>query len=169
MADGSLDIKKAEFKRNTGIKPGDRKEIAQALGVTLADSYMLFINTQGVHWNVVGPAFLSLHELTEKHYTNLYEAIDEIAERIRALGERAPASYSEYGELSKIKDKDRPQTAREMIEMLIKGHETAITNMRTAIEWCEDKNDFVTADMMIARMAWHEEAIWMLNALVAED
>lgn len=168
MADGALKPKKPEFDRKTGIKAEDRKEIARAIGVVLADSYMLFIKTQGVHWNVVGPAFVSLHELTEKHYTNLFTAIDEIAERIRALGEKAPASYTKYGELSKIADRDEPQSARDMVDMLIEDHSTAIANMRAAVEWCEEKNDFVTADMMIARMAWHEEAVWMLSAINAE-
>lgn len=168
MAVESLKIAKPEFKRQTGISPEDRAQIAKALGIVLADTYMLFIKTQGVHWNVSGPAFVSIHELTEKQYENMYTAIDEIAERIRALGAKAPASYRKYGELSSIKDEDEPQTAEHMLKMLESDHETAVLNMRAAVEWCEDKNDYVTADMLTARMAWHEEAIWMLNALLAD-
>lgn len=164
----TLDIDKPEFDRKAGMEQGDREEVAKALGIVLADTYQLFIKTQGVHWNVSGPAFVSIHELTEAHYENMYKAIDEIAERIRALGVKAPASYSKYGELSSIKDEDEPKSAREMLEMLIKDHETAVLNMRACVEWCEDKKDFVTADMLIERMAWHEEAIWMFKALSAE-
>ena len=168
MAVEALNISKPEFKRNTGITDENREQIAKALGVVLADSYLLFIKTQGVHWNVTGPVFIGLHKLTEEQYENLYQAVDEIAERIRALGHKAPASYTKYGELSSITDEEEPESAGEMIAMLIRDHATAVTNMRKAVEWCEEKNDYVTADMMIARMAWHEEAIWMLEALSAE-
>lgn len=164
----SLDIDQPKFDRNTGIEAEDRQKVADALGIVLADTYQLFIKTQGVHWNVAGPTFVSIHELTETHYENMYQAIDEIAERIRALGEKAPASYSKYGELSSIKDEDEPKTAGEMLDMLIADHQTAVLNMRACVEWCEEKKDFVTADMLIARMSWHEEAIWMLKALRAE-
>ena len=94
--------------------------------------------------------------------------MDEIAERIRALGSKAPASYTKYGELSSIEDNDEPATAAQMVEMLAKDHETVCLSLRVAIEFCEGKSDFVTADMLTARLAWHEEAIWMLSALLAE-
>lgn len=168
MAVEALKASNPKFDRQTGIAKADRSKIANALGVTLADTYQLFIKTQGVHWNVSGPAFLSIHELTEQHYGNMYEAIDALAERIRSLGEKAPASYKKYGELSSIKDEDEPKSAHDMLTMLIADHETVITNMRSAVEWCEDKNDYVTADMLTGRMAWHEEAVWMLSALSAE-
>ncbi len=168
MTSQSLNIKNPEFKQKTGLQEGDRKAIADALGVVLADTYMLFIKTQGVHWNIMGPAFVSVHELTAGQYQNMYEAIDEIAERIRALGHKAPASYTKYGALSSIRDEDEPKTVKDMLSMLISDHETVVADMRLAVESCESKNDFVTADMMIGRMAWHEEAIWMLNALNAD-
>ncbi|MEO0981808.1 MAG: DNA starvation/stationary phase protection protein [Pseudomonadota bacterium] len=168
MTAQAMTVSTPEFGRKTGITPEDRTAIAKALGTVLADTYMIFIKTQGVHWNVTGPAFVSVHEMTEAHYSNMYEAIDDIAERIRALGEKAPASYTKYGELSSIKDEDEPKSVKDMLSMLIADHETAVSNMRVAVQWCEEKNDFVTADMMIERMAWHEEAIWMLNALNAE-
>ncbi|EAP91124.1 MAG: DNA starvation/stationary phase protection protein [Oceanicaulis sp.] len=168
MSSAALASKTAQFDQKAGIQPEDRSKIASELGKVLADSYMLFIKTQGVHWNVVGPTFYSLHKLTEEHYGNLYAAIDEIAERIRALGEKAPASYRKYGELSDIQDYDLEQTAEQHVKMLIDDHRTAVKSMRGAIEWCEDKKDFVTADMLIERMSWHEEAIWMLNSIIAE-
>ena len=104
-----------EFGRKTGMKPKDRAEIAKALGTVLADTYMLFIKTQGVHWNVTGPTFVSVHELTEGQYENMYRAIDEIAERIRALGVKTPASYTKYGELASIKDEDEPKSERNRV------------------------------------------------------
>lgn len=145
-----------------------RPEIAKRLGVVLADSYQLFIKTQGVHWNVTGPLFFSVHTLTEEHYKNLFEAVDELAERIRALGEKAPASYTKYGMLSSIEDEDEPASAEAMIGMLAKDHQTVCRSLRAAINFCEDKDDVVTADMLTARLAWHEEAIWMLDSIIAD-
>ncbi|MEZ6013193.1 MAG: DNA starvation/stationary phase protection protein [Hyphomonas sp.] len=168
MTTQALDVSKPDFKTKTGITPADRKKVAEALGIVLADTYMLFIKTQGVHWNVTGPTFMGVHKLTEAQYENMYEAIDKLAERIRALGHKAPASHTKYGKLSSIKDTDKEQSVAQMLKMLIGDHETAVSNMRAAVEWCEDKNDYVTADMLIARMSWHEEAVWMLKALTAE-
>jgi starvation-inducible DNA-binding protein len=168
MTNTAMAVSTPEFNRRTGITPENRRKVAEALGIVLADTYMIFIKTQGVHWNVTGPAFVSVHELTEKHYDNMYAAIDGIAERIRALGEKAPASYTKYGELSAIKDEDEPKSAHDMLKMLAADHETAVANMRSAVEWCEEKNDYVTADMLIERMSWHEEAVWMLRALSAD-
>ena len=168
MSTQTLEIEKTKFRTKTGISDADRKKIAEALGIVLADTYMLFIKTQGVHWNVTGPVFMGVHKLTEEHYENMYEAIDKLAERIRALGHKAPASYTRYGKLSSISDSDKEQTVAEMLVMLISDHETAVANMRAATGWCEEMNDYVTADMLTARMSWHEEAVWMLKALSAD-
>ena len=143
-----------------------RPQIAKRLGVILADSYQIFIKTQGVHWNVTGPLFYSIHSLTEDQYQNLFEAVDELAERIRALGELTPASYTKYGKLSAIEDDDEPATAEGMVAILAKDHETVCESLRNAIAFCEGKDDFVTADMLTERLAWHEEAIWMLGAII---
>ncbi|WP_371395347.1 Dps family protein [Fretibacter rubidus] len=148
------------------IRALNRPEIAKRLGIVLADSYQLFIKTQGVHWNVTGPLFYSIHNLTEEHYTNLFAAVDELAERIRSLGEKAPASYTKYGELSAVEDVDEPKTAEDMIAMLAKDHNTVCSSLRAAIGFCEGKDDFVTADMLTERLAWHEEAIWMLSSII---
>jgi starvation-inducible DNA-binding protein len=168
MAIEALDIKKPDFTTRNGISEDDRRKIADALGIVLADTYMLFIKTQGVHWNVTGPTFMGVHKLTEEQYENMYEAIDELAERIRALGHKAPASYTKYGELSSINDKDEERSVGQMLTMLIADHETAVLNMRAATEWCEEKSDYVTADMLTERMSWHEQAVWMLKSLAAE-
>jgi len=161
--------KNPEFDPETGITDKNRGEVAKLLGHVLADSYQLFIKTQGVHWNVTGPLFYSIHTLTEAHYTNLFEAIDVTAERIRALGHKSPASYRKYGELSAIDNDDEPQDAHAMLDMLCTDHETVCRSLRKAIAKCDEKKDFVTGDMLIARLAWHEEAIWMLTALGQGD
>jgi starvation-inducible DNA-binding protein len=150
MANVALKTQAPQLTVHTGISGDNRLEIAKRLGVVLADSYQLFIKTQGVHWNVAGPLFYSIHNLTEEHYNNLFKAVDNLAERIRTLGSKAPASYTKYGELSAIEDHDEPASAAEMVE------------------FCDGKDDFVTADMMTERLAWHEEAIWMLRASLAE-
>jgi len=167
MATQALNVTNPDFKTKNGISAVDRKKVAEALGVVLADTYMLFIKTQGVHWNVTGPTFMGVHTLTEEQYENMYQAIDGLAERIRALGHKAPASYTKYGELSSIRDKDEVQTVQQMLDMLIADHETAVLNMRAATEWCEEKNDYVTADMLTARMSWHEQAVWMLKSMAS--
>ncbi len=167
MSAEALATSAPRLKPKTGLTAKDRQAIAEKLGVVLADSYQLFIKTQGVHWNIAGPSFYGIHNLTESHYQNIYEAIDVIAERIRALGEKAPASYTTYGELSSITDEDKVETAGAMLKMLIADHETVCRSMREAIEPCEDKGDYVTADLLIERLAWHEEAIWMLRSITA--
>ena len=108
MAQAAAKSKSSELKPKIGMSAEARHEIADKLSVALADSYLLFIKTQGVHWNVTGPTFFGLHKLTEAQYENLYEAIDTLAERMRALGAKAPASYHRYGDLSAIEDKDDP-------------------------------------------------------------
>ena len=154
-----------EFKPKTGLPAKDREAVAGILGHVLADSYQLFIKTQGVHWNVTGPLFYSIHKLTEEHYETIFEAVDETAERIRALGHKTPASYTKYGELSQIQDVDEPKTAHDMLKMLADDHGKVCQSLRKGIAEADERKDFVTGDMLIARLAWHEEAIWMLRSL----
>ena len=168
MSQESLEVMAPELPVRTGLTDEARRSIGEKLGVVLADSYQLLIKTQGVHWNVAGPAFYSIHKLTQEHYENLFEAIDDTAERIRALGQKAPASYTRFGQLSAIKDRDEPQTAGQMIEMLVADHETVARSLRDTLEEAEEKRDHVTSDMLVARLAWHEKAIWMLRALDAD-
>lgn len=164
----SLKAKASVISKESALSMATKKELSAKLGVVLADSYQLFIKTQGVHWNVSGPLFYSVHQLTEMHYQNLFSAIDVIAERIRSLGEKAPASYTKYGKLSSIIDHDDVTQANQMVEMLALDHETVCQSLRTAIEFVEDKADYVTAGIMTDRLAWHEEAIWMLRATLPE-
>lgn len=152
---------------NTGLDDTRRRELAGDVAIVLADTFMLYVKTQGVHWNVAGPSFHALHELTEKQYKDQFEAIDDLAERIRALGEKAPASYSKFGEISTIVDRDEPQTAEEMVGMLVTDHEEIVRKLRQLIAEAEDMQDWATHDLLTERIAKHEEAIWMLRATLA--
>jgi starvation-inducible DNA-binding protein len=149
----------------TGID--ERKRLAALLTGVLADCYLLMVKTQGYHWNVVGPLFTSVHELTEKQYRNLFEAADDIAERIRALGLVAPSSITEMIPFTEIQEDTENPTTEEMLHSLIADHEVVCRKLRKTEELAQELNDPVTSDMMTQRMAFHENAIWMLRALVA--
>ncbi|MDX1400640.1 MAG: DNA starvation/stationary phase protection protein [Kiloniellales bacterium] len=149
----------------TGIE--DKKRLAGLLTGVLADSYILMVKTQGYHWNVVGPLFTSVHELTEKQYRSLFEAVDEIAERIRALGMVAPSSITEMIPFTEIQEDTANPSTEEMLLSLIADHEVVCRKLRKTEELAQDLGDAVTSDMMTQRMAFHENAIWMLRALVS--
>jgi starvation-inducible DNA-binding protein len=143
-----------------------RNEIAQTLGKLLADSYTLYLKTHSFHWNVVGPQFVSLHTLFEQQYTELADAVDEIAERIRALGAKAPGSYAEFGKLSSIKDEPSAPAAQEMIRQLLADNTTAARSAQAVVEAAEAHDDVSTADLATQRVTVHEKAAWMLQSLL---
>lgn len=150
-----------------GIDEADRTEIADGLSRLLADSYTLYLKTHNYHWNVVGPMFNTLHLMFEEQYTELSTAVDEIAERIRALGAPAPGSYRRFGELTAIaEDSDEPD-AHEMIRRLVDGQETVVRTARSVFPVVERANDEPTADLLAARMQVHEKTAWMLRSLLA--
>ena len=152
---------------NIGISEEDRQEIAQGLSRLLADSYTLYLKTHNYHWNVKGPLFNTLHQMFEEQYTELAEAIDEIAERIRALGEPAPGSYRAYSELTAIEEEDGEPSAEQMILRLLKGQETVARTARSVIGAAEAANDEPTADLLTQRMQVHEKNAWMLRSMAA--
>lgn len=143
-------------------------EIANALTAVLADSYVLMIKTQGYHWNVVGPLFLPLHELTEQHYRNLFEAVDVIAERIRALGKVAPGAFADLIAHSALQEETSQRTAAGMVGQLLSDHEAIVQRLRDTAKLAADHGDGATEDLMNQRMAFHEKARWMLSATIAE-
>jgi starvation-inducible DNA-binding protein len=157
----------ARFEPNTGLDKRKYAKIAKALGPVLADSYQLFIKTQGVHWNISGPNFYGLHKLTEAQYQDLYAAIDMIAERIRALGEPAPATYRAYGEMGRIRDEESSNNPKDQVAMLIRDNGLLCETLRDAIEAAEAQNDVVTADLLTARLAQHEQNGWMMQMSVS--
>ncbi|MBW8636675.1 DNA starvation/stationary phase protection protein [Hoeflea sp. WL0058] len=150
----------------TGID--NRKKVAANMASCLSDSYLLMVKTQGYHWNVVGPLFRSIHLLTEDHYNNLFEAIDELAERIRALGYPSPSSVTEMIALSAIEEDTENPTAEEMIDNLARDHGILARRFRECISRAEEADDVVSADMLTRRIEFHEKAIWMLTAVKSE-
>jgi starvation-inducible DNA-binding protein len=150
----------------TGLSTADRQELVRMLGKALSETYVLYTKSQSVHWNVVGPMFYSLHKLTEEHYEDLAEAVDELAERIRALGQPAPSSFGEFLELSDIKETRERQSCETAISMLCSDHETAARTFREGTTLAAQLEDVVTADLLTERMAQHEKAAWMLRSLL---
>lgn len=155
------------MKINIGINEEQRKAIADGLSVLLADSYTLYLKTHNYHWNVTGPMFQTLHTLFETQYTELAVAVDDIAERIRALGEFAPGSYKEYAKLTSIKEADGIPSAEEMIKDLVKGQEAIAKTARSIVPVADEASDEVTLDLLTQRMTVHEKTAWMLRSLVA--
>ncbi len=156
-----------ELTIDIGISADDRTAIADGLSHVLADSYTLYLKTHNYHWNVVGPMFNTLHLMFETHYNELALAVDEIAERIRALGAPAPGSYREFAELSAIEeDADRPD-AEEMIRRLVIGHERVAKTAREMFDVVEHASDEPTADLLTQRMQVHEKTAWMLRSMLA--
>jgi len=153
----------------TGLDSSDRQELAVAVGKALAETYVLYTKTQGVHWNVVGPTFYAIHKLTETQYEDLADAVDELAERIRALGAPAPASFGEFLELSDIKETRERQSAEDAVRMLCADHEIAARTFREATKLADELDDVVSADMLTTRMGVHEKAAWMLRSLGKES
>lgn len=151
---------------NTGIPEKNRIEIAKGLSKFLADSYTLYLKTHNYHWNVTGPMFTTLHLMFEQHYTELAEAVDVIAERIRALGEYAPGSYKSYAKLSQIEESEEVPTAQEMIRDLLKGHEAVCRTARDIFPVAAECEDEATADLLTQRIQIHEKTAWMLRSLL---
>ena len=152
-----------------GIELDDRRAISDGLSQLLADSYTLYLKTHNYHWNVTGPMFSTLHTMFEQQYTELAAAVDEIAERIRALGFPAPGSYHRFAELTAIEEENAVPEAREMIRQLLIGQETVVRTAREIIDTAERVNDEPTADLLTQRMQIHEKNAWMLRSMLADD
>jgi starvation-inducible DNA-binding protein len=152
-----------------GISDADRSAIASGLSRLLADTYTLYLTTHNFHWNVTGPMFNTLHTMFMQEYTELWNAVDPIAERIRALGHPAPGSYAQFGELASIKDAPTtPPKALEMVRILVDGHEAVARTARGVFPIAERANDEPTADLLTQRLAVHEQTAWMLRSLLEE-
>ncbi len=149
-----------------GIPEPQRVEIAKGLSTLLADTYTLYLKTHNYHWNVVGPMFQTLHLMFETQYTELALAVDEVAERIRALGERAPGSYAEYGRLTSIKESDGRLEDVAMIRDLVLGQEAVIRTARAIFPAAEKGSDQATIDLLTRRLQIHEKTAWMLRSLL---
>jgi starvation-inducible DNA-binding protein len=151
---------------NIGISESDRKATAAELSKLLADSYTLYLMTHNFHWNVTGSMFQTLHLMFEQQYVELAAAVDLIAERIRALGTYAPATYKEFGKLTSIKEPESVPGYREMIQRLVDGHEAVIRTARSAFPVAEKGHDEASTDLLTQRMQLHEKTAWMLRSLL---
>ena len=160
MAESSFDI---------GISEADRTSIASGLSRLLADTYTLYLTTHNFHWNVTGPMFNTLHAMFMGQYTELWNAVDPIAERIRALGLPAPGSYKQFKALASLDDApENPPNATQMIRILSKGHETVARTARGIFPVASGANDQPTADLLTQRLDSHEKTAWMLRSLLEE-
>jgi starvation-inducible DNA-binding protein len=150
-----------------GIDDAQREQIAQGLSRLLADSFRLYLKTHNYHWNVTGPMFQTLHVMFMEQYTEEWNALDLIAERIRALGVIAPGTSARFAELSSIPDDDGVPSAQEMIRNLVEGQQTVARTAREAFVAAEAANDQPTCDLLTQRMDVHEKNAWMLRSLLA--
>lgn len=149
---------------NIGINEEQRIAVGEGLSRLLADTYSLYLQTHNFHWNVTGPFFQSLHTLFEQHYTELAIAVDDIAERIRALGLVAPATYAEFAKLTSIKEVTGDISATEMLERLVESHETLVRTARSILPLAADADDESSASLISDRLVVHEKTAWMLRA-----
>ena len=149
-----------------GLSKEERQKIAGHLSSLLADSYTLYLKTHNYHWNVTGPLFNTLHTMFEAQYSELAVAVDEIAERIRALGIKAPGSYREFLKLASIEEAKGGESAEEMILELVNGQEAIVRTARHAFPAADSASDEPTADLLTQRMQIHEKNAWMLRSML---
>ena len=153
---------------NIGISDDDREKIVRGLSALLADSFTLYLMTHNFHWNVTGPQFNSLHLMFMGQYTEQWNALDIIAERIRALGHPAPATYKEFVKLASIKEVDGVPKTNDMIRQLVAAQEATARTARKLFPVVEAAGDQPTADLLTQRLEIHEKTAWMLRSLLEE-
>ena len=153
---------------DNGIAAETRGHICEGLARLLADTYTLYLKTHNYHWNVTGPMFQTLHLMFEGQYTELALAVDLIAERIRALGAKAPGSYAEFSRLTSIVEDTGVKSAPEMIRDLVAGQEAVVRTARALFPVVDEAHDEPTADLLTQRMQIHEKTAWMLRSLLEE-
>jgi starvation-inducible DNA-binding protein len=154
---------------NIGIGEKDREAIAKGLSRLLADTYTLYLTTHNFHWNVTGPMFNTLHQMFMIQYTELWGAVDPVAERIRSLGHPAPGSYAQFGKLASVPDApSTPPKALEMVRILVEGHEAVARTARELFPVADKAGDEPTADLLTQRLTVHEQTAWMLRSLLEE-
>jgi starvation-inducible DNA-binding protein len=149
-----------------GISKADREKIVQGLSALLADSYTLYLMTHNFHWNVTGPQFNSLHMMFMTQYTEQWNALDQIAERIRALGHPAPGTYKEFVRLASIEEVEGVPAATDMIRHLVAAQEATARTARAVFPVVNEANDQPTADLLTRRLEVHEKTAWMLRSLL---
>jgi len=152
-----------------GIGASDRKEIAEGLSRYLADAFTLYLKTHNFHWNVTGPMFNSLHVMFEQQYTEQWNALDEVAERTRALGFNTPGSYAEFIRLTSIREEpgaDGVPDWKGMVQQLVSGNEAVCRTARAVLKTADEAGDDPTVDLLTQRLQTHEKYAWMLRSLL---
>ena len=162
----SRTVMPADLKVDIGIPDAERQRIAEGLACLLADTYTLYLKTHFYHWNVTGPMFNTLHLMFMEQYTELWTALDAIAERIRALGCPAPFGGATYGQLSSIPESQGIPAALEMVRELVLGHEAVARTIRSVMVTADAANDQPSADLLTQRLQIHEKTAWMLRSLL---
>ena len=153
---------------DTGLAETDRAQVAAGLSGLLADSYLLYLMTHNYHWNVTGPMFTTLHLMFMEQYTEQWNALDLIAERIRALGYPAPGTYKEFIKRASIAEIDGVPTALDMVRNLLAAQEAVARTARRLFSIADTANDQPTADLLTQRLEVHEKAAWMLRSLLED-
>ena len=167
MSKTSKGLKASTSTLHIGISEKDRAKVSDQLSKLLADTYTLYLTTHNFHWNVTGPMFNTLHLMFMEQYTELWNAVDPIAERIRALGFSVPGSYHGFSSRSSLADVPvEPPKALEMVGILVKGHEAVAKTARAVFTVADEVNDQPTADLMTQRLDIHEKTAWMLRSLL---
>lgn len=151
---------------NTGMSKEQTVKVAEGVSSVLADTYTLYLMTQNFHWNVSGPRFYELHQMFEDEYRELAGAVDEIAERIRALDAKAPGTFNEFLKMTSLSEPKSDIGANKMIEKLVEGHETIACKAREVIDIASDADDEATIDLLASRIKSHEKTTWMLRNLL---
>lgn len=155
------------MKIDIGLNEEHRKTIAAGLERVLADTYTLYLQTHNFHWNVTGPSFQSLHTLFQTQYNELWLAVDDIAERIRTLGEPAPGTYSKFATLTRIQEVQDIPTADNMVRYLVTGHESVCKTIREVLPLAQEAADESSISLLTDRLLIHEKTAWMLRSTLA--
>lgn len=155
------------MKIQNGLPEDARQTISQGLSKVLAEMYFLYLKTHAYHWNVEGPMFQTLHVLFEEQYTELWQSLDEVAERIRALGFPAPGTYQEFRDLAEMQETPGVPAAREMMQQLLEGRELVAKTARAALPAAQEAGDEVTVGLLTDRLTVDEKTAWMLRSMLA--
>jgi starvation-inducible DNA-binding protein len=154
------------MKIDIGLDEAQRQQIAGGLERVLADTYTLYLMTHNFHWNVTGPMFQTLHTLFQTQYNELWLAVDDVAERIRTLGEPAPGTYSKLAALTRIAEPQGVPEAMEMVRTLVRGHETVVKTIREVLPLAQSASDESSISLLTDRLLIHEKTAWMLRSLI---
>lgn len=158
---------KTRMSDNLELTEQAKRDCAEALSKVLADTFALYLKTHNFHWNVEGPQFLGLHEKFEEQYNDLWESLDEIAERIRALGQPAPGTTKALGALAGIEETEGVPTASEMLGILVKDNEAVARTIRAGLAVVQEAGDEASAGLLSDRLAYHEKEVWMMKSMLA--